>query len=172
MPKKAKKTAKKGKKGKSKNVQNPYFKNEAKLYALWRSIPHALHSVYYKPMGISKIKDIGFDMDDDVFIKLLEIRTKTEFSKSFKVSMKQLKRWDESEKVQKWVEEYNKQSNILRFKKDVDFHFTQKTIKEGDAARVKLWKQLYEDWREKSEIDVNADEIKEIAKAIKKIAER
>ena len=39
--------------------------------------------------------------------------------------------------------------------KDIDFHFTQMTIKESDAPRVKLWKQLYEGWVEKQKSKVS-----------------
>ena len=151
--KKPEKKDKKGGKKKSNNVQNPYLVNTAKLYALWQSIPHALHVMNEKPAGIIRIKNMGFNLDDGVFVKLLKIRTKTEFNKEFKVSMKQMKRWDDSEKIQEWIDDLSRQSNVMRFKKDVDFHFTQRTIKEGDAKRVKLWKQLYEGWRETQKIE-------------------
>ena len=153
MPNKKKKVDKTIKKRKSENVKKPYLERKAKLYAFWKSMPVALHSIYYKPTGMTKIGEMGFDIDDEVFIKLISIRSRTEFGKTFGVSLRQLERWDGSEIVQKWTEEFNKQSNVLRFKKDVDFHFTRKVVTEADAPRVKLWKQLYEGWQEKQKVE-------------------
>ncbi len=132
---------------KSKIVQKPYKKDAAFLYALWCSIPLLL-----RELPESKLKKWGYDSGDTVFMKLLRCETKSDFSRTFNVSIKQLKRWDESKAIQKKIEDINLKNNVLRFKKDIDFHFTQKTIREADASRVKLWKQLYEGWREKSEI--------------------
>ena len=159
------KQKKNDKKEKSDKVRNPSKGKTARLYALWDSIPTELHR-----LNIGIIEKIGFDIKDDVFVKLIAIKTKTEFSKEFNVNQRQLRRWDKSEIVQKWKDEFNLQSNVLRFKKDIDFHFTKKAIREADAARIKLWKQLYEGFAEKT-VQSNPA-IEELAKAIKTIAKK
>lgn len=135
-------------KEKSKKVQKPYKTREAEVYALWMSIPTTL-----KRLPKEQIRQMGFEVDDEVFNQLLEIHTKTDFSKIFKVSAKQLTRWDDCEEVKENIRKFNLMGNVLRFKKDIDFHFTQKTIKEADAGRVKLWKELYEGWEKGDNVE-------------------
>lgn len=124
----------------------------AKLYALWKSIPFA-----FRQMSLEKLASLGCDVDDDIFVKLISCKTKKKFAEVFNTGERTLLRWDNSDTVQKMTEEFNRQSNVLRFKKEIDFNFTQKTIKESDAARVKLWKQLFEGWVEKSKTELGGD---------------
>jgi len=132
---------------------------------MWNSIPVAL-----KKLELDKVRDLGFDVKDSLFLKLLKIRTKTEFAKEFKISAKQLTRWDKSKVVQKITDDINKASNVMRFKKDIDFNFTMMTMKESDAARVRLWKQVYEGFKEE-EVQ-RQPELEKLANAIKKWAEK
>ena len=125
-------------KSQSQIVANPQYKRESFLYAFWCSIPLAL-----RELPIQQVMKMGYDIDDNEFAKLVNCKSKTQFAKMYKVSRRQLDRWDASPNHQKLVEKLNKQSNVLRFKKDIDFHFTRKTIKEADAARVKLWYELF-----------------------------
>ena len=147
----------------TRKVKHPYFESVAKTYAFWLSIPFIVHKAVSVanddglPLDPEKLKDIGIDPDDKDYIKLAKIRTKTEFAKAFNVSRRQLYAWEKSEEVQKWVDEFNRANNILKFKKEVDFAFTRKVIKEADASRVKLWKQLYEGWVEKEAVEHSGD---------------
>jgi len=150
--KKTKNRKKQKKRKTSKKVRKPTREKEAKLYAFWRSIPTILHTLVHKDGGEAKLRDMGIDIKDEELMELMKIRFKGEFSKRFKISTKQLKRWDNSEIIQKWINEFNQKNNVLKHKKDIDYNFTMKTKAEADAARVKLWKQLYEGWNEKQEI--------------------
>jgi len=142
-------------------------KQEATIYALWRSIPLVFHE-----LPVSKLASMGCDIDDEVFQKLITCKTKTQFKEIFHLSWATLKDWDTNKEVQKMVDDFNKQSNVLRYKKDIDFHFTQATIREADAARVKLWKQLYEGWVEKQNVGVQTEALDNLAMNIRKLAER
>jgi hypothetical protein len=92
----------------------------------------------------------------------------------FNVCKGSLANWKKNTKVQEMIDEFNKQSNVLKFKKDIDFHFTQMAIKEADAARVKLWKQLYEGWTDTQKLEMSGEidiGISELAKSLQKIYE-
>ena len=138
------------KKGKS-----PLKREAFEAYIIWSSIPFALKRL--KPL---QLEGLGIDTDDELLSKLINIKTKTQFAEEFNIDRTILFDWEKRSDFQKRVEKLNRKNNVLRYKKDIDFHFTQKTIKEADAQRVKLWKQLYEGWTEKlrSDIDLNIDQ--------------
>jgi len=142
-------------------------KQEAMIYALWRSMPLVSHE-----LPAAKLASMGYDVDDELFQKLVSCKTKTQFKEMFHLSWETLADWDTNKEVQKMIDDFNKQSNVLKFKKDIDFHFTQAAIREADAARVKLWKQLYEGWVEKQNVGVQTNALNEVAESIKKIAEK
>jgi len=152
---------------KNRPLKKVYKKKEAMLYALWRSMPLVFHE-----LPVSKLASMGCDVDDEIFQKLITCKTKTQFKEMFHLSWETLADWDVNKEVQHMINDFNKQSNVLRFKKDIDFHFTQATIREADAARVKLWKQLYEGWVEKQRFGVQSEAINDLAENIKKLAEK
>lgn len=117
---------------------------EAKLFALWLSIPAII-----KKMSVAQKKDLGFEEED--FLELTELKTRTAFGKKYKVTSQQLCRWEKREDLQEMARQFDLDSNVLKFTKDVNFSFTRKTIKEADASRVKLWKQIFEGWQETTE---------------------
>lgn len=135
------------------------------LYIAWCAIPASL-----RLLPEAELKKMGFDVDDEDFMKLVRIRTKKEFCEVFGLNKNMPSRWNKDPEV---VDEINKRaerSYVMKFKKDVDFMFTQKVLKHGDANRMKLWKQLYEGWNERTEsLNVNvqmtpADLVAEIEK--------
>lgn len=119
----------------------------ALLYAFWLSIPGVLKNkknVYFKDIiRDSKFKDKEID-------KVLNASSLKEFAETIGTTRMQLARWHRTKWLQAKVDYFNKFNNVMRFKKDIDYSFTQATIKSADASRVKLWKQLYEGWVEKS----------------------
>jgi len=156
MPKKkTKKVNKKGKKKINKNhqkggkreVKKPYKKDTFEAFILWSMIPWAL-----RRLDLDRVRDFGFDTDDPLFSKLLRIRTRTQFAKEFEVDRSNLAIWEKNKEYQTRCADF-KEKMILKYAKDIDFHFTQQTIKYADAARVKLWKQLYEGWIEKQKTE-------------------
>lgn len=139
MPKaKKKKAGKKRVKKKAAKVRKPFKLAEFNLYALWRSIPVAL-----REMDVSDQAKFGFDIEDKTFASLVSCVTKGQFSKKFRISVRQMLRWDGTEKLAEKIDAYNKGSHILRFKKDVDFNFTVKTMQEADPARMRLWYRIF-----------------------------
>jgi len=119
---------------------------EKEAYILWRSIPAMLRILDPK-----EAKKMGYDVDNPVFMRLLKIQTKGEFCSEFGISVNTPANWEAEEGFQNKVDALSFSGNVMRFKKDVDFSFTQKVLKHGDAHRMKLWKQLYEGWSEKIE---------------------
>lgn len=118
------------------------------IYMEWLSIPRMV-----RKMTDQEREELGYESDDPVFNKLLTIKTKGEFCKLFGVDVNMPARW---EKNPEFIEEFNTMSrdnHVLKFRNDVDFSFTQKVIKYGDAQRMKLWKQLNEGWTEKTEVN-------------------
>jgi hypothetical protein len=152
---------------KSKKYNKTVYKTrEATLYALWRSIPMIFHQ-----LPKAKLKDMGYDTDDEIFQKLITCRTKSEFREMFGLSWQTVVKWDKNKQVLDMIDDFNLESNVLKFKKDIDYHFTQATIRESDASRVKLWKQVFEGWEEKSRLGVKSESLNELAGSIKKLAE-
>lgn len=128
-------------------VSKPYRGREADVFALWLSIP-----IFLREQSQKQLEKMGYDMEDNELVLVLKAQTKTQLSKILKVTRKQLAIWESSDVIKKKVEELNLLSNVMRFKKDIDYHFTQKTMKESDAPRVKLWKQFFEGWQERSQV--------------------
>lgn len=127
-----------------KKVEKPYKQEQFVLYAFWRSMPFA-----FRLTDAKNLEKMGFDIHDEVFKKLLAIKTKTDFCANFDVNMKQLKRWDDSDILKNQIEIFNRESNVIQFKKDIDFAFTKKAIQEADPYRVELWYKIYMGWNDK-----------------------
>lgn len=114
---------------------------DRELYLAWRAIPALLRT-----LPEADIKKMGYDVDDPGFMKLLGIRTRKEFCAAFGIGVNRPTEWEKDPAFLKLSNEAGIQANVLRFKTDVDFSFTQKVIRHGDARRVQLWKELYEGW--------------------------
>ena len=132
-----------------KEKENPYRGREYELFIWWSSLP-----VILRRLSIQKLDEMGFDTEDPIFLKLLQIKTKSQFAKEMDLANDTITDWQKREDFQERLDEFNRQSNVLKYKKDVDFHFTQMTMKEADASRVKLWKQLYEGYKEGIKLDI------------------
>lgn len=144
----------------NKKVEKPYKQEQFVLYAFWRSMPFA-----FRLTDAKNLEKMGFDIHDEVFKKLLAIKTKTDFCANFDVNMKQLKRWDDSDILKEQIEVFNRESNVMQFKKDIDFSFTKKTIQEADPYRVELWYKIYTGWNDKIGIQHGVD--KDLASIIR-----
>lgn len=123
------------------------FDDKRELYTIWLSIPAMLRLLPEKDQ-----MQMGYDVHDPVWAVLLPLKTKLEFSTFFGIGKNQPVQWEHQDPTLfEKAMEISKRQNVMRFKKDVDFSFTQKVLKFGDANRVKLWKQVYEGWTEKTE---------------------
>lgn len=120
---------------------------EKEAYLIWRSIPAMLSL-----LPESDQRKMGYDIDDPLFKQLIGIKTKAEFCVALKVSTRMPSEWEKDPEFASTVRQLSLNNHVLRFQKDIDFSFTQKVLKQGDAPRMKLWKQLYEGWTEKTEV--------------------
>lgn len=163
--------AKKSKKPKKRMVTNgdkkPYKADVFNLYIFWSAIPRAL-----KKLNILTLEELGFDIEDNIFQKLLQIKNKYQFAKIFKVSRQAIWEWEHSEGFIQKLKEFSNEDILMRYKKDVDFSFTQKTISEADAARVKLWKELFEGFVGQSKVNVESEDIKDLKNTIREWIEK
>ena len=151
MPKiKIKKKVKKTRKD-TKVVDSPYKIGEYDAYLIWYNLPIIIKRLAFKNK-IEEIKALGFDINDPLIKILVNIKTKTDFAIKFKLERKTLNRWEETKEFKEKSDE-RINDMVIKHKKDIDFNFTIKTMKEADAKRVKLWKQLYEGWEEKQKIE-------------------
>jgi len=126
-----------------------YKKGDYATFILWCSIPTVVKTIY-KKRGKEGIAELGFE-PNEIFISLVKIYTKQEFCKEFTIGKNTLNQWENRPEFKEDLNKIIEKVNVIQFKKDVDFHFTRATIKNSDAARVKLWKQLNEGWVEKNE---------------------
>ena len=101
---------------KKKNSRPIRKKREATLYALWRSIPLVFHT-----LPLKKLLDMGYDTDDEIFQKLVTCRTKTEFKNMFGLAWQTMVDWDSNKEILAMIDDFNKKSNVLKFKKDIDY---------------------------------------------------
>lgn len=138
----------------------------------WAIIPASLRLLAEQP---EELRKMGYDPDDEYFMKLLKIKTKGQFCREFNFAKNMTATWLKDEEVVAEINSRVMSEHVMKFKKDVDWSFTQKVIRHGDANRVKLWKQLYEGWNEKTEnvnLNVNltpADLVAEIERRNQKI---
>lgn len=143
--------------GKSREISGKEkIQRDKELYVLWASIPSLVRSIYNKEDQRPKLMEMGYPIEDTIFIELIECKTTFAFCKKFDVGKNQPTIWKkEDPEMMKKIEEMSMKDNVLRFEKDVDFAFTQRTIRQADSSRVKLWKQLYKGWTEKSGIELS-----------------
>lgn len=136
---------------KSPHVKKEKGERDMKLYMAWKSMPESV-----KKMPTEKQKALGYNVNSAIFQKLISIKSDSDFCQAFRVNKNGPSRWKRRKEFWDQLDIYQKKQNVMRFQKDVDFSFTQATIENADAARVKLWKQLNEGWSEKTEnLNVN-----------------
>lgn len=158
----------------AKKERKPRRKADFMTYLLWRSIPSIIRTIY-KKQGKEKIQELGFDTDDEIFMLLINLDTRTKFIKEFSINKNTITNWENRSDFNNELNRVIEKVNVLQFKKDVDYHFARATIKNADAARVKLFKQLYEGWVEKSEqknTDTLAVDVAGILKAKEELKEK
>jgi hypothetical protein len=136
------------------------------LFLLWKSIPSLVRTI---PQA--ELAKMGYDTDDPILKRLLECRTQTQFCTVFEVSINEPARWQKDEEFIKTMDRLSQHDHVHRFEKEIDFAFTQKTIREADAGRVKLWKQLYRGWTEKTE-NINTNRNLDMVELVKEIEKR
>jgi len=143
---------------------------DRELYLQWVSMPAMV-----RMLPLPELEKMGYDVEDPVFLKMYSIKRKGEFCREFKISVNMPAKWEAEANFVEEVNSLSSRSYIMKHRKDVDFSFTQKVIRHGDASRVKLWKQLNEGWSERTEaVNVNlnmtpADLVREIEERNRRI---
>ena len=154
---------------KNKKPKKVIENRQAKLFAFWMSLPGiAKDEKYFERASAPKL-----DPDQESLIKdLVGTSTLNGISKLLNIDVHTLIRWKKNPLFKKMVEKFDMNNDATRFKRDVDYSFTRATIKHADAARVKLWKQLYEGWVEKDATrhELDAENIIGIQEQLKALA--
>ena len=150
MPKKkTKKVNKKRKKATKKATsQNfPKFSPEQRMeiIAEWKAFPSLI-----RKMGLDAIQNLGLDPSEwEVFLLL---KTREELADHLGISRRQLYTDEHTDEVEERVRELEKKWAGDRTP-NVILGLYRGAVKEGDAARVKLWFQIFRDWSEKQKME-------------------
>lgn len=121
----------------------PQREQEYWAYVYWKSLPAML-----RKLSVVQLTDMGFNPD---MISMMQIKTNTDFAAQFGVSRDSLTAWKQLERFPNDVRRMIDNSIVSTYKSAVDHKFTLMTLQHGDAPRVKLWKQIYEGYTDKSE---------------------
>lgn len=143
----------------------------AKLFAFWMSIPATVKDAGY----FQKVKNVEVTEEMETLMPdILKAKTLTEVAKVLGVSAGTLSKWSKQKNFQKLVERFDTHNNLMRFKRDIDYNFTQATIKYSDAPRVKLWYQIHMGWVEKTAntLEVPTETTEDIQKTLRQLAEK
>lgn len=155
----------------------PAIKNEDAIrkrhvfdaYITWYSIPAVIKTMK---------KEDRFKMNLNSYAEeLIEIKSKTDFSKRFKVDLDTLKNW---ERTTKWKEVDNAMKGWLKMlTSNVRTKLYQSIMKDGKAPEIKLFEQIVNDFSERSSVNMEAevytldgDRLAEIKEKFRKNAHR
>ncbi len=123
-------------------------KKEFEAFAKWLAISPLLRLLNEKEL-------VKIGVDDPAELALLKIKTQIEFAEKFNIGPDRLSDWKERDEFWELVDIFekkwgrNKTPSVLA-------GFYRKTLKEGDAPRVKLWLQYFKKFTEKQILDVDA----------------
>ena len=132
-----------------KELRDVEKKDEYEAFILWFSFPKLLIRLYNEIGGRKKVGNLGYNLDDEVFCKLLACKNLSQFAKEFKISKDTLTDWQKRPDFKERVDRIATANNIMRYKHDIDFSFVNKLMKHGDSARYKLFYQIHQDYKEK-----------------------
>lgn len=143
-------------------------RGKAKLLAFWQSIPAAVKDAQY--FERSKNVKIG-DEEEAMIPELLKAKTLGDIAKVLGVRECTVRKWQKTKFVKRYTDKFDEWNNVMRFKKDIDYAFTQKTIQHADKGRVQLWYELYCGWVPKSSKvhELDEDNIVKIQKRLREL---
>lgn len=139
---------------------------EFETYAKWFSLSPVL-----RLLSEDQLNKLGIDSPEE--LELLKIKNQREFARKFKIGEDVLSEWKQREDFWQLVDKLKKQWGKSKTP-SVLVGFFKKAVSEADAARVKLWLEYFEDWKTKSEIDINQEtkiEEKSIEEIVNKISD-
>lgn len=117
-----------------------YMKNAFEDYVLWKSLPSKLLG-----SAEAKIKDIG--ITDSYLTELLGLKNQTEFCISRGIKCPgTLSAWNRKIEDEGLVRIMRKKLFGANFTSNIMASFYTKTMKYADAARVRLWMEIFEEF--------------------------
>lgn len=140
------------------NNFKPYREKEYKLYLLWRSLP--------------PLRNLDLKSFSQTEIELLSIKSQKEFAARYSLSEDILSDWN---KLTITIEYriFDWKFWAQRLTKNIIGALYREGIIYGDAARVKLWMEIVEDWQGSAPSDTrqNHKEIDELRDKLKEFIE-
>lgn len=117
------------------NYRFPTNKEAYLAYVFWCTLPSE-----WKNMSDEERADFGFNKD---LGKIFNIKTQYRFAETFGISEETLRRWRVLDRWDGDLEVAQRSGVVQAWKNKIDYNFSKKTAEYGDAARVKLWHELY-----------------------------
>jgi len=121
-----------------KNAENigVYKKQDFDSYVLWRSLPSVLRS---QPKQLLE----RYNIDEEIAVGLLEIKTQTEFAKKFGIKdMTTLSEWNKKIEKEGLIPSINAWARKLT--PNVLLALYKSITKDGKASEVKAWYEIVE----------------------------
>lgn len=153
---------KKSKKDKKDTLINSNLKKkkEFETFAKWLAI-----SPLWKLLNERELAKIGVDDPEELW--LLKIKKQLDFAKKFDVGPDTLSEWKDRKELWDLVDKYKKQWGKSKTP-SVLAGFFRKAAREGDAARVRLWLEYFEDFSSKTKLGFEDDKIELVEIKIKR----
>ena len=130
-------------------------------YLLWKSLPSKLL------VDLKQAKELG--IKDETILKLIAIPNQTEFAKEYGVNAQTLSFWNNHIDEKGLLKDARK-TWMKKLTSNVVLALYKKAIQEGDAARVKLYMQLAEDFVE--ETKTTSPEVTALVESIRDLANK
>lgn len=119
----------------TRNYAYPSHKEIYLCFIFWCTIPPTLRNK-------SKQEKIELGFDDSLH-PIMNLKTQKQFAKYMGISEDTLSIWKSKERFDGDLKMARESGIIARYKNRIDESFSEKTIEYADAARVKLWHELY-----------------------------
>lgn len=137
-----------------------YKSAEFQAYIIWKSLPAMLR-------GEKRATLDKFGIDDELSIKMLEIKSQTEFAEKFKIKRATCSEWNKIlvddnliyDSIRNWAKMIT--PNVI-------MALGKTAMRTGKAPEVMAWGKIIEDLKDKSEVDASED-LKEIMKKMDKL---
>jgi DNA-binding XRE family transcriptional regulator len=157
---------KKGKKVNSRKFPNLDGFTAKEMFAQWVAFPSLLRK-------FSEVQRDQLGLDATDIDSLLLLQTREEFAKAIGMSRRNLYNYENEEDFNGLVQKFKKRWGGKRTPNMI-LALYKEGVREGDAPRVKLWHQIFEDFTEKQETKHTVDlkEVKELTSLIKGFLKR
>ena len=137
----------------------PYKEKEYRDYLIWKSLPSFLFKLDKERVNL-------MDLPMEI-VELLEYKTRKEFAEHFGIDRTNLWLWD-NEPIPDKYKDLDWKNWAKKLTKNIIGALYRQALIEGDAARIKLWLQVIEGWREAQELELtDKRKLSDIEKAMK-----